>query len=210
MLTSRSASARRRDADLRPAVFIDKDGTLVENVPYNVDTARLQFLPGAPQALAALAAGGYALVVVTNQSGLALGRFGSGAFARLRSALRQRLHEEAGVELLDLLHCPHAPGADGRPACLCRKPQPQPGMLLRAARLHGLDLARSWIVGDTLDDIEAGRRCGCRALLLDTGGETVWHRTPLRTPDATFADWGEVARCILAARCGHAAETLCM
>jgi D-glycero-D-manno-heptose 1,7-bisphosphate phosphatase len=180
----------------RPAVFIDKDGTLVHNVPYNVDPARLSFMPGAPEALAALAAAGFALVVVTNQSGLAEGRFSATAFARLRAALRQRLREAAGVELTGFLHCPHAPDAQGRPACLCRKPLP--GMLLRAARSHGLELAASWIVGDTLDDIEAGQRCGCRGLLLDTGGETVWKRSPLRVPHQVLASWLDVAELILA------------
>jgi histidinol-phosphate phosphatase family protein len=181
----------------RPAVFIDKDGTLVENVPYNVDPSLLRFTAGAPQALAALAAGGYALVVVTNQSGLALGRFCPAAFAGLRGALKARLQDEAGVGLDDFLHCPHAPDGNGRPTCLCRKPQP--GMLLRAARLHGLDLTRSWIIGDTLDDVEAGRRAGCRALLLDTGGETLWRRTPLRTPHWQTSDWIDAAEHMLAA-----------
>lgn len=184
----------------RPAVFIDKDGTLVHNVPYNVDPARLSFMPGAPEALAALAAAGFALVVVTNQSGLAQGRFSAAAFARLRAALRQRLREAAGVELTDFLHCPHAPDADGRPACLCRKPRP--GMLLHAARRHGLDLAASWIVGDTLDDIEAGRRGGCRGLLLDTGGETLWKRSHLRVPEHRLDSWLDVGEIILADRRG--------
>lgn len=179
----------------RPAVFIDKDGTLVENVPWNVDPAKLRLLPGAAEALRALAAHGHALVVVTNQSGLAEGRFGAAQFVSMRAALRQMLHDQ-GVVVTDFLHCPHAPGDDGRPACLCRKPQP--GMLLRAARLHGLDLARSWMVGDILDDVEAGRRAGCRSILLDTGGETVWRRTPLRVPDHTVGDWVEVAEWVLA------------
>jgi D-glycero-D-manno-heptose 1,7-bisphosphate phosphatase len=187
-------------AELRPAVFIDKDGTLVENVPYNVDPAQLRFLPGAVEALGALGQAGFALVVVTNQSGLALGRFTAGAFARLRSALRQRLHAETGITLTDFLHCPHAPGEGGRPTCLCRKPQP--GLLVRAARLHGLDLGASWIIGDTLDDVEAGRRCGCRAVLLDTGGETVWRHSPLRVPQRRTSDWADAAQHIVAGQRG--------
>ncbi|WP_374672880.1 D-glycero-alpha-D-manno-heptose-1,7-bisphosphate 7-phosphatase [Ideonella sp.] len=178
----------------RPAVFIDKDGTLVENVPWNVDPAELRLMPGAAEALQALACGGFALVVVTNQSGLAEGRFSAAQFASLRAALRQMLRER-GVTLTDFLHCPHAASADGRPACLCRKPQP--GMLHRAARLHGLDLARSWMVGDILDDVEAGRRAGCRSILLDSGGETVWRRTPLRVADHRVDDWIDVAERIL-------------
>jgi histidinol-phosphate phosphatase family protein len=180
---------------LRPAVFIDKDGTLIENVPYNVDPALLRFMPGAPQALATLARAGYALLIVTNQSGLARGHFTRAQFAHLQAALEQRLRDEAGVELLDVLVCPHAPGPGGAPACLCRKPAP--GMLTRAARRHGLDLARSWMVGDTLDDVEAGRRAGCSALHFDSGGETLWQRSPLRTPLATCTDWRQVLDAIV-------------
>lgn len=178
----------------RRAVFIDKDGTLVENLPWNADPARLRLLPGAIQALSAMQSLGYALLVVTNQPGLAAGRFTPAQFERLCQALRQRLAGQ-GVVLTDVLHCPHAPAADGRPVCACRKPRP--GMLRRAAREHGLALERSWMVGDILDDVEAGRRAGCRTVLLDTGGETVWRRSPWRWPHHTATDWAQAARCLL-------------
>lgn len=178
-------------APLRPALFIDKDGTLVENVPYNVDPVLLRFMPGAGAALARLQRAGLALVVVTNQSGLARGMFTRAQFARLQQVLLQRLQEEFGVALDGMEVCPHAPDDQGRPACLCRKPAP--GMLIRAAHRHGLDLTRSWIVGDTLDDVEAGHRAGSRGLLFDSGGETVWRRSPLREPDARFTDWTALA-----------------
>lgn len=181
----------------RPAVFIDKDGTLVEDVPFNADPARLRFMPAACESLALLAAHGFALVVVTNQSGLALGRFTAQQFGRLQNVLQQRLRDEAGVTLDGFAWCPHAPGPEGEPACPCRKPAP--GLLLEAARAHGLDLEQSWMVGDTLDDVEAGRRAGCRALLLDVGGETVWRRAPLRVPHGRCTHWGELARRILGA-----------
>jgi histidinol-phosphate phosphatase family protein len=174
----------------RPAVFIDKDGTLIDNVPYNTDPALLAFKPGAFEALATLAAQGFALLVVTNQSGLARGYFTRAQFARLEAALEQQLLA-GGVELLDFLVCPHAPAPDGSPSCLCRKPAP--GLLLQAARRHRLDLSRSWMVGDTLDDIEAGHRAGCRTVLLSDGDEAAWQRTPLRRPDAQCHAWGEVA-----------------
>jgi D-glycero-D-manno-heptose 1,7-bisphosphate phosphatase len=178
------------------ALFIDKDGTLVDDVPYNVDPARLSFKPGAFQALALLAAAGFALVVVTNQSGLATGRFTAAQFDRLRSAMcRQlRLH---GVLLDGFMVCPHAPGAGGAPACSCRKPAP--GLFIEAAQRLHLDLPASWMVGDILDDIEAGHRAGCRSLLFDSGGETLWRRGPQREPDARATTWQEVARIILAA-----------
>jgi D-glycero-D-manno-heptose 1,7-bisphosphate phosphatase len=172
---------------LRPALFIDKDGTLIENVPYNVDPAQLRFMPGALDALRQIAHWDFALILVTNQSGLARGFFNRGQLAALLRSLEQRLWEEAGIRLHDVQVCPHAPANGGRPACLCRKPAP--GMLVRAARMHGIDLLRSWMVGDTLDDVEAAHRCGCRAVLLDTGGETLWRRSPMRVPEATLPDW---------------------
>lgn len=180
----------------RSAVFVDKDGTLVENVPYNVDPARLRFMPGAFEALAALAARGHLLIVVSNQSGLARGLFTEPQFARLRAALESQLRHMAGVQLRDVLICPHAPGPQGLPGCACRKPAP--GLLLRAAVRHRIDLTHSWMVGDTLDDVEAGHRAGCRSLLLDSGGETVWRHTPLRVPEARCNGWDEVLDQILA------------
>ena len=183
---------------MRPAVFIDKDGTLVENVPWNVDPAQLRFHTGALASLAALAQAGFALVIVTNQAGLAEGRFTRVQFDALARELERRLALEAGVRLAGFECCPHAPDAEGRPACRCRKPAP--GMLIDAAQAHGLDLARSWMVGDTLDDVEAGHRAGCRSILLDTGGETEWHGGAGRQPDVQVSEWDEVAHTILAQR----------
>jgi histidinol-phosphate phosphatase family protein len=180
----------------RPAVFLDKDGTLVVDVPFNTDPARLRFTPEAPQALRLLADAGYLLIVVTNQSGLADGRLPHAAYAELRQALQQRLRDEAGVELDGWFTCAHPPAADGAPACACRKPAP--GLLNMAQAMHGIDGARSWMVGDILDDVEAGRRAGCRTVLLDVGGETVWHWTPLREPHARCATLLDAARWILA------------
>ena len=189
----------------RPAVFIDEVGTLTENVPYNADPALLRFKPSACEALAALSSSGLALVLVSNQSGIGRGYFTRGQFSSLQAELERRLRDEAGVELTDFVICPHMPAPGGAPACLCRKPAP--GMLVRASRAHRIDLASSWMVGDTLDDIEAGRRAGCRTVLLDDGGETVWRRSPLRIPHARCTDWAGVSRLILADRSGlrHAA-----
>jgi histidinol-phosphate phosphatase family protein len=182
---------------LRPAVFVDKDGTLIDDVPYNVDPSRLRFRPAAPEALSRLTEAGYALVIVSNQSGIAHGFFDEAQFARLRQALAQSLLERAGVRLTDFLHCPHAPGPDGAPMCDCRKPAP--GMLREAARRHRLDLARSWMVGDTLDDVEAGHRAGCRSVLYDSGGETVWRDSRLRRPELCLSEWDEVVHHLLQA-----------
>lgn len=192
---SRADSSPRADAALRRAVFVDKDGTLIRDVPYNVDPARLELTRGAREGLRLLADAGFAIVVVTNQPGLAAGRFTRAEFARLTRALGDRVRAECGVELTDIRCCPHAAGADGIPGCPCRKPAP--GLLLQAALAHRLDLRRSWLIGDILDDVEAGHRAGCRSVLLDVGNETIWRMSPLRRPEARCVDLLEAARFIL-------------
>lgn len=182
-------------ARLERAVFVDKDGTLVEDVPYNVDPAKLRFTANAVEGLRLLSARGWRIVVVTNQPGLAFGMFSRAELSRLQTALSARLRDE-GITLTGFYACPHAPGAGPVPGCLCRKPAP--GLLRQAARVHGIDLARSWMVGDILDDVEAGQRAGCRSILLDVGHETIWRMSPLRTPKARVRDLLEAAQCILA------------
>ena len=197
---ARFAAPTRKPA-ARPAVFIDKDGTLIVDVPYNVDAALLRFTPHALEGLQLLDRAGYALVVVTNQPGIAAGRFTRAEFARLQHALVTRVLHVAGVELAGFYTCPHAPAAPAS-ACLCRKPAP--GMLRQAALAHRFDLGRSWMIGDILDDVEAGRRAGCRSVLLDVGNETEWRRSPLREPQHRAADLLDAARHIVAV---DAAET---
>jgi D-glycero-D-manno-heptose 1,7-bisphosphate phosphatase len=189
--------ARRESAaHAGKAAFIDKDGTLVENVPYNVDPALLRFTPGALAGLRLLAQAGYRIVVVSNQPGIALGRFDLAALRRLQIALARRLDAE-GIALAGFYVCPHAPAEDTEPGCGCRKPAA--GLFHRAADTLGLDLAHSWMVGDILDDVEAGHRAGCRSVLLDVGNETVWHDGPGRTPDHVARDLLEAAQLILQA-----------
>jgi len=180
-----------------PAIFLDKDGTLIADVPYNVDPALIRPLPGALDGARALHAAGYRLVVITNQSGVARGSFPERALIAVEATLRDLLGA-AGVPLAGFYYCPHHP--DGSVpayavACDCRKPAP--GMLLRAAGDLDLDLARSWMIGDILNDVEAGHRAGCRAALVDNGGETEWLPGPDRTPDLTAPDLATAARLIL-------------
>ena len=180
----------------RRAVFLDKDGTLVEDVPYNVDPAQVRLMPGAAEGLRLLVAAGYRLVVVSNQSGVARGYFAEEALAAVETRLRQLL-EEVGVCLGGFYYCPHHPQgcvAGYAIACDCRKPQP--GLVVRAAQEHGLDLSQSWFVGDILDDVEAGRRAGCRTVFLDNGHETEWVMTPERQPHFTAPDLIAAARII--------------
>lgn len=181
----------------RPAVFLDKDGTLLENEPYNVDPARMRFAPGAAAALALLARTPFLLVVVSNQPGVALGRFDASALDAVEAQLR-RMFASCGATLHAALWCPHHPRGSVAPyarACDCRKPQP--GMLLRASREHGIDLARSWMVGDILDDVEAGNRAGCRSILADCGNETEWQSDPARLPYAIVSSLRDAAKVIV-------------
>lgn len=174
-----------------PAVFLDKDGTVIENVPYNVDPALVRFTAGAVEGLQLLADAGFRLVMITNQPGVGLGLFDEAALVRLQQWLTDRLAQQ-GVPLDGFYACTHAPGLDAsRPPCACRKPAP--GLLWQAAEDLDLDLERSWMVGDILDDVEAGRRAGCRTVMLDVGNETVWRTSPLRVPHYRAADVWEAA-----------------
>lgn len=167
------------------AVFIDKDGTLVRNVPYNVEPERIALAPNAVEAIGELAGRGYRIIVVSNQPGAALGLFPEEALR----AVAQKLQEL--LPFLDAFYyCPHAP----QMGCGCRKPAP--GMLERAARERGVELSASWMVGDILDDVEAGRRAGCRTILLDNGNETEWRSGDARVPHHVARDLGEAAAII--------------
>jgi D-glycero-D-manno-heptose 1,7-bisphosphate phosphatase len=152
----------------RPALFLDRDGTLVEEVPYLHDPARVVLLPGVG-ALAAAAAAGYALVVVTNQAGVARGLYDEAAVAAVHRRLGKLL-ATAGVRLDAVLHCPHHPQGTVpgyARACRCRKPGP--GMLEAAAERLGLDLAASFLVGNHPSDVGAAVAAGVTPLFVATG-----------------------------------------
>lgn len=179
------------------AVFLDKDGTLLKDVPYNVEPRLMRLADRAQEALRLLAPR-FKLIVVSNQSGVAHGYFVESALTGVERQLRKLL-EACGVELDGFYYCPHHPQgsvAAYRLACECRKPQP--GMLKTAARELGIDLSRSWMLGDILDDVEAGRRAGCRTVLVDNGGETEWRLSDVRRPDFTTGDLYSAAEFILA------------
>src|SRR4051794_39103249 len=145
-----------------PAVFLDKDGTLIDDVPYNVDPRRIELAQGAAEGAAVLSEAGYALVVVSNQSGVARGIFTEDALPAVEHRIRELL-ANFDVPLAGFYYCPHHPlGSIPRYAAQCSCRKPQPGMILQAAKELRLDLAESWLIGDILDDIEAGHRAGCR------------------------------------------------
>jgi len=180
------------------AIFLDKDGTILVDVPYNVDPDKMYPAPGALAALRQLGRLDCPLIVVSNQSGLALGRFARPALSHVHARLA-RMFDESGARLHDFYYCPHHPQGSV-PAyardCSCRKPAP--GMLLRAAVEHDIDLQTSWMVGDILNDVEAGRRVGCRTILIDNGNETEWQMSPQRTPDFVVGDLEAASRIIIA------------
>ncbi|MGV3558386.1 D-glycero-alpha-D-manno-heptose-1,7-bisphosphate 7-phosphatase [Larkinella arboricola] len=181
---------------MKRTVFIDKDGTLIYDVPFNVDPKAITLYPDAGRALHLLQQAGFRLLVVSNQSGVAQGYFQENALEAVTNRL-QHLLRPFGVHLDGFYYCPHHP--DGRvPAyavsCSCRKPQP--GMLQQAAREHGIDLTASWMIGDTLNDVEAGNRAGCRTILLDNGHKTEWQSGPYREPTHTVRTWTEAVEFI--------------
>jgi len=155
--------ASTRGSALRGAVFLDRDGTLVRDPGYLHDPALVELLPGVARGLGDLARAGWPLVVVSNQSGMARGLYGPDAFARVQARIEQLLAPE-GVRFTGAYFCPHYPDITG--PCDCRKP----GVALfeQAAREHGLDLARSWMVGDRLSDAEPARALGGRGLVIAT------------------------------------------
>ena len=179
-----------------PAVFLDKDGTLLADVPYNVDPLQMRLAPGACDALRIFAELDLPLYVISNQSGVALGKFSIDAL----DIVGKQLHElvcDCGAMLSGIYWCTHHPVGSIAPhnrPCECRKPAP--GMLLRAARERGIALEESWFAGDILDDVEAGNRAGCRTILIDNGNETVWRRGPFREPERVVANLHEAALAI--------------
>lgn len=178
-----------------PAIFFDKDGTLIHDVPFNVDPRRVAFRKEAFAALRRLRAGGWKFFIISNQAGVAHGYFSPAQLETLTFAMRARLARQ-GLAPDGFYYCPHHPQGRVvayRVACQCRKPGD--GLLRRAAREHALDLKRCWMVGDILHDVEAGRRAGCRTILLDVGHETEWQLAPARIPDhqvSTLTDAAEV------------------
>ena len=153
----------------RSAVFLDRDGTLIEEKCYISRPEQVRLLPGTTESLCRLRAAGLACVVVTNQSGLGRGLFTEADMRAVNEEMFRQLRE-AGAELDGFYYCPIAPLVSDKTVIEHPDRKPGPGMLLRAGRELGLDLASSWVIGDSISDILAGRHAGCRAgILLRTG-----------------------------------------
>ena len=168
----------------RAAVFLDRDGTIIEDVGYLADPDRVRLLPGAAEAISRLNRAGLLTVVVTNQSGIARGLFDEAAYEATRRRL-DRLLADRGARLDAQYHCPHHPDVTG--PCECRKP----GLRLyrQAADELGIDLSASWWVGDRLRDVYAATALGGRGILLGPAASASF----LAAPDLAEAVTGILA-----------------
>lgn len=179
----------------RPAVFIDRDGTLNVEVGYLHRAEDVVLVPGAAEALARLNGLGIPVVVVTNQSGIGKGRYGWDEFNAVMARIAELLAEH-GARMDGIYAAPHHERGQGdyaHPDHPDRKPNP--GMLVRAAEEHRLDLSRSWMIGDKELDLDAGRNAGCRSALVRTGYGS---QVDGARADLVAADLGEAVDRILA------------
>ncbi|MGN6530597.1 MAG: D-glycero-alpha-D-manno-heptose-1,7-bisphosphate 7-phosphatase [Ginsengibacter sp.] len=158
------------------AIFIDKDGTLIKDVPYNVDPALIDFEDYAFESLYLLQQKGYYVIIVSNQPGIALGYFKEEELMKVQKKIKDLLLKHK-VMLNGFYYCPHA----AEDSCNCRKPKP--GLFFKAATDLHIDLSKSWMIGDILNDVEAGKKSDCKTILIDNGNETEWIWSRQRMPD---------------------------
>jgi histidinol-phosphate phosphatase family protein len=183
---------------MRPATFLDRDGTLIELVHHLTDPADVRLIPGAAAAVKRLRDAGLAVVLVTNQSVIGRGRLDEAGLARVHAEMLGQL-AAGGAEVDAIYFCPRAPLQKDPTVIEDPMRKPGPGMLLQAAEEHGLDLAQSVMVGDTVSDMLAGRNAGCRTILVRTGyGGRFDH--PRDCIDFETADLTEAAEVILNGR----------
>lgn len=178
---------------MKKAIFLDRDGTLIENIPNNADPQKVRLAPFAIEALQQLQEKNYLLIVISNQPGIALGIFTENEMHRMNRQVADLLWR--GKIMLEDVYCcmHHKNGIIPKYAknCECRKPRP--GLLLQASKDHDIDLSSSWMIGDILDDVEAGARAGCQTILIDNGNETEWKNGSFRTPHFVVKDLWQAA-----------------
>lgn len=186
------------------AIFLDRDGVLIEDVGLLVEETAVRLLPGVPAALRSLAEAGFELLVVSNQPVVARGMLTEDGVVALQREIAARLEAAGAPTLTGFYFCPHHPRANDpryAVACDCRKPEP--GLLLRAAAEHEIDLGRSFMIGDRPSDIAAGKAAGCRTVLVLTGRhldapiETSRPFDPSVEPDSTCSDLAAAAKWVL-------------
>jgi D-glycero-D-manno-heptose 1,7-bisphosphate phosphatase len=185
---------------MNKAVFIDKDGTLIKDVPYNVEPEYIVLEDGVADALKKFKQHNYLLIVISNQSGVAKGLFTERDLQPVKTKIQELLYPK-NIQIDHFYFCPHHPEGvmeEYATACICRKPEP--GMILQAAVDFNIDLTSSWMIGDILHDIEAGNRAGCKTILIDNGNETQWITNEMRWPSYIVNRIEEAAVIILEGR----------
>jgi histidinol-phosphate phosphatase family protein len=192
----------------RPCVFLDRDGTLNVERSYITAPGEIQLLPGAGEAVRLLNSAGFACVVITNQSAVGRGLMNEAALADVHVELGRQL-ADVGAYLDGIYHCPHPPATGGPLALDHPDRKPAPGLLLRAARDLYLDLAQSWMVGDSMRDVLAGQNAGCRGCILVRSGHPIDESLfALARPFAVVDDLLAAARHILSESPGTAVPGL--
>jgi histidinol-phosphate phosphatase family protein len=201
--------ARRDAADVFPdrpmayptrrqrAVFLDRDGTLIEHVPYLSDPALVRLLPGVAEALKRLRRAGFALVLVTNQSAIGRGLLTPERLHEIHGELSRQL-AAAGATIDRIYYCPDAPAGEDRTVVEKSDRKPGPGMLLRAAGDLSLELSACWMVGDLISDVLAGLNAGCRSILVRSGQTSPDEAGLFASQALVAADLGAAAELILA------------
>jgi D-glycero-D-manno-heptose 1,7-bisphosphate phosphatase len=196
-------NSNREKKALRRAVFLDRDGTINRLIYYSehgvVDSpfhpSQLKLLPGAAGAMRKLSAKGFLLVLISNQPGVAKGHMSKKTFAEIDKKLTVLLARE-GAFLDDRFYCQHHPNAklkEFRKVCSCRKPKP--GSILLAAKKHGIDLKKSYMVGDGIHDAKAGRAAGCRTVFVGQFKPELWkYFNGGKKPDIVANDLADAAK----------------
>ncbi|HEY2726774.1 MAG TPA: HAD family hydrolase [Parafilimonas sp.] len=182
---------------MRKAVFIDRDGTLIKDIPYNADTALIKLESYAAEMLQSLKRKNFLLIVISNQSGVARGFFSEADVNKMHETIQQKL-SAYNIQLDAFYYCPHL--TDGTIKeysidCNCRKPKP--GLIYKAAKDFDINLNKSWMIGDILNDVEAGKTAGCKTILINNGNETEWILNIQRTPDYEAKNLEDAAQIIL-------------
>ncbi|ACZ61361.1 HAD-IIIA family hydrolase [Dehalococcoides mccartyi] len=187
------------------AVFIDRDGTIVEDVPYCNSPRKIRLLNGAGKAIKRLNDQGYLVILITNQSGVARGYFSEETLGEIHNKLREEL-DCFGAHLDDIFYCPHHPSE----GCTCRKPST--GLIERAIEKHGINNNLSYFIGDRLIDMQAANRTGCKAVLVPYAPpETDYFKsdvTPDSRPSFLAGDFTAAVDWILADAAGEAAVSV--
>lgn len=167
---------------MRKAVFIDRDGTLIKDIPYNANPLLVTLEYYAAEMLLLLKQKNFLVIVISNQSGIAKGFFNEDDVNKIHDEIQLKFFAD-NVQLDAFYYCPHfIKGAIKKYAVNCECRKPKPGLFYKAAKAFNINLKKSWMIGDILNDVEAGNAAGCRTILINNGNETEWIINSQRKP----------------------------